>query len=218
MLSALAFGVHGAATPDLEEAARKVVEGTNAFRRAEGRAEVKPEAALQAAAQGFAQWMAKHDEYGHEADGKLPRDRARAAGYEDCMVSENIAYHMRIRGFTTRELGTDLLEGWKASPRHRTNMLDAEATEIGVAIAHSRETDRYYGVQMFGRPRSLRVRFQVKNDSGDSLAYRVGEREFSLEGRSVRTHEICLAERLTYRFRGKSVNEMVQDGEAYTVR
>lgn len=218
---ALYFGLveaRSAAVLDLADAARRVVEGTNTLRRSEGRAALEPEAKLQAAARGFAEWMAKHDEYGHEADGKLPRDRARAQGYEDCMVSENIAYHMRIRGFTSAELGADLLEGWKNSPRHRENMLDAEATQTAVAIAHSGETDRYYGVQMFGRPRTLRIRFQVRNDSGDSLAYRVGEREFSLQGRSTRSHEVCLAERLTWRFRGRELDQRVRDGEVYTVR
>ncbi len=217
-LAAFAFAVHAADTPDVQEAARRVVEGTNAFRRAEGLGTLKTEAKLQATARGFAEWMAKHDEYGHEADGKLPRDRARAKGYEECMVSENIAYHMRYRGFTTAELGTEMLEGWKGSPQHRKNMLSPEATETAVAIAHSDGTDRYYGVQMFGRPRSLRIRFQVRNESGETLAYRVGERSFTLHGRSTRAHEVCVAERVVYRFRGRTVNEVVKDAEAYTVR
>ncbi len=222
-ISALAISLgstdaRAAESPDLPDAARRVVEGTNALRRAGGRAALQPEAKLLAAARGFAEWMAKHDEYGHEADGKLPRDRARAQGYEDCMVSENIAYQMSSKGFTTAELARGLVEGWKGSPGHRRNMVDPDAVHTAVAIARSDDSDRYYAVQMFGRPRALRIRFQVRNESGDSLAYRVGEREFTLKGRSTRSHEVCLAERLAYRFRARSFDEVVKDGESYTVR
>ena len=47
------------------------------------------------------------------------------------------------------------VEGWERSAAHRKNMLDRDATEIGVAVAHSPRTGRYYGVQVFGRPRGV---------------------------------------------------------------
>jgi uncharacterized protein YkwD len=70
------------------------------------------------------------------------------------MVSENIAYQFRSRGFASpAELGHVFVEGWKGSPGHRTNLRDREATEIGVAVAQSARTKRYYAVQVFARPR-----------------------------------------------------------------
>ena len=217
-LAMVAMAGRAAETPDLEEAARRVVEGTNALRRAEDCGALKTDAKLQATARGFAEWMAKHDEYGHEADGKLPRDRARTKGYEDCMVAENIAYQMSSKGFTTAELARRLVEGWKGSSGHRRNMVDPDAVDTAVAIARSADSDRYYAVQMFGRPRSMRTRFEVRNESHEPLAYRVGERSFTLGGRSTRAHEVCGSERLRFRVHGRTTDEVPGDGGAFTVR
>ena len=49
-------------------------------------------------------------------------------------------------------------------------------TEIGVAVAHSTKTGNYYGVQMFGRPKSLSFRFAIENKSEIPIEYNVGER------------------------------------------
>jgi hypothetical protein len=44
---------------------------------------------------------------------------------------------------------------------------------------------------MFGRPRSAAVEFSVANQARRAVDYRVGEREFTLEPRVIRTHREC---------------------------
>jgi uncharacterized protein YkwD len=132
-----------------------ILEDTNQFRRAEGLGGVKPGHALEKAARYFAGYMAASDRYGHSADGATPAQRAVAHGYDYCLVSENIAYQWNNTGFATAELARDFFEGWKKSPGHRRNMLEREATDTAVAVAKSPRTQRWYAVQMFGRPRSL---------------------------------------------------------------
>lgn len=50
-----------------------------------------------------------------------------------------------------RELASRYFEGWKKSPGHRRNMLEASVTDTAVAVARSARTGRYYAVQLFGR-------------------------------------------------------------------
>ena len=92
-----------AAPPDLEQAERQVVEQTNRFRREEGAAAVRPNRPLEQAARAFAQFMARSGEYGHQADGREPVQRTRAAGYDECLVAENIAFQYSSAGFDTQE-------------------------------------------------------------------------------------------------------------------
>jgi len=52
-------------------------------------------------------------------------------------------------------------------------MLDPDVTEIGVAIAQSEESQYFYAVQVFGRPKSLSIAFQFKKvrpGNGDHFA------------------------------------------------
>jgi uncharacterized protein YkwD len=48
------------------------------------------------------------------------------------------------------------VEGWKRSPGHRSNLRDREAVDVGVAVAQSERTKRYYAVRVFGRPCKVR--------------------------------------------------------------
>jgi len=177
--------------PDLEAVERQVLVGTNELRRGNGLPPLEANAQLARAAQAFADWMARHDDYGHEADGRSPTQRARAAGYRDCMVAENLSYQMRSRGFGTKDLAERLVSGWARSPGHRRNMLDAEAVDIGIAVAHSDETSRYYAVQLFGRPESMRFDFEVRNESREPFSYRVGDDAFDIPPRAIRRHSVC---------------------------
>ena len=54
-----------------------------------------------------------------------PPQRAEAQGYRYCTVAENLALNLDSRGFETRQLARKAVEGWKASPGHRANMLRA---------------------------------------------------------------------------------------------
>lgn len=135
--------------------------------------------------------MARTGKYGHTADGRTPARRAAAAGYDYCLVAENIAYEYRSTGFSSaRALGNELVEGWKHSPEHRANMLKAAATEIGVGVAQG-EQGRYFAVQMFGRPKSAATRFSVENRSQQAVQYRAGGRSYTLQPRVTRTHTVC---------------------------
>ncbi len=169
---------------------------TNEFRVAEGRGAVETESHLQAAAREFARFMARTGRYGHGADGREPADRAKAQGYDYCLVSENISYQYSTLGFRTGELASRLVEGWKSSPGHRRNMLEEGVMHTGVAVAQSESTGRYYAVQLFGRPRSQQRRFRVRNDAGAPVRYQLGGEPFTLAVRETHTHERCARETL----------------------
>ena len=177
--------------PDLDVVERQVVAGTNELRKQKDLPALRTSATLDRAAGKFARFMASRDEYGHEADGRTPTDRARAEGYRECLVAENISYQMRTRGFETKELSERLVTGWYNSPGHRRNMLDTEVVEIGVGVAFSEETSRYYAVQLFGRPESMRMTFTVRNESRAAVAYRLGDKAWTIPPRAERRHEVC---------------------------
>lgn len=184
--------------PDLPAAEKQIFSETNAFRRQEGRGELKVNAELSKAAHYFAKFMAETDKYGHTADGKEPWDRAKKYGYDYCLIEENIAYQFDLRGFTTRRLAEGFVEGWKHSPGHRKNMLNADVGEIGVAVAHSPQSGKFYAVQMFGRPKSAAIQFSVANRSDTAVTYKVDEESFTLEPRFTRTHEACTVPKVTF--------------------
>jgi uncharacterized protein YkwD len=205
--------------PDLAGVNRLVIDQTNQFRRAEGRNATVPNAQLTASAREFAEFMARTDRYGHEADGREPAQRAKAHGYDYCMVAENIAYEYSSAGFTTQELAQELVDGWKHSPGHRRNMLDGTATETGVAIAQSPRSERYYAVQLFGRPQALRIKFQVSNRSPQPVSYELGGKTYPLPPNVTRTHEQCRSDALNLRLPGETSATRVEpaDGERYRV-
>ncbi|HEX6318114.1 MAG TPA: CAP domain-containing protein [Burkholderiales bacterium] len=212
----LACGVAYAIAADVEQAAKGVAERTNAFRKAQGLEPVQPNAELRAAAREFARFMAESGKYSHTADGRRPAQRAAAQGYEACIVSENIAYLYRSQGYDAPTLAREMVEGWKQSPEHREAMVDPAVSQVGVGIAQS-ASGRYYGVQMFGRPKSAAITFTVRNRSGERVAYRAGERRFSLPPRAERTHSVCrpmqLAMETPAPFSGRA-----RDGATYLVR
>ncbi len=199
-----AFGQAPAGGPDLSQAVRQVIDQTNQFRQAEGRAAVTANATLAQTAQDFAGFMARTDIYGHEANGQKPAERAKAHGYQYCLIAENIAYVFRTSGFTTEELAKQFVEGWKNSPPHRKNMLEPDVTETGVAIARSPDTGIYYAVQMFGRPESLRFQFVIVNSAGVTIPYTVAGQKYELRPRYTMTHQVCRPEDVTFQWPGAS--------------
>jgi uncharacterized protein YkwD len=99
-----------------------------------------------------------------------PSARARGHGYDFCLVSENIAHLYTSRGYESADLARRLVEGWKNSAGHRKNMVEPDVIDTGVAVAQStiKGVQHYYGVQMFARPRSASVEFEVSNPTGES--------------------------------------------------
>ena len=207
-----------AAQPDLAQARREVVAGANDFRRSEGRAPLATNARLDAAAAQFAAYMARTERYSHEADGRQPSQRAEAQGYDWCLVAENLAYMMSSRGFGTEELAQRLVQGWIDSPGHRHNLLEPGSTETGVAIAHSAGSDRYYAVQMFGRPATMRVHFALSNRSGQSVRYQLGDKSWSLAPGVTREHEQCETPDLRISLPGQSQAVALQPSNGARLR
>ncbi|MBA3316380.1 MAG: CAP domain-containing protein [Planctomycetaceae bacterium] len=177
--------------PKVAEVVKSIVDRTNAFRKEQKRKPVAANVELTQAAQAFADYMAKTGRYGHTADGQTPAARAKAAGYDYCTVRENIAYAFRSKGFSTEDLAERFFTGWKESPGHRRNMLARWVADTGVAIAKSEETDTYFAVQLFGRPESAAVAFEIANRSKVTVEYRVGDRDYSVSPRVIRTHKSC---------------------------
>lgn len=178
--------------PDLSLTEAAIVERTNVFRRAEGLGALSRNATLDQAARTFAGFLAKSGRFAHEADGRQPSDRAKAAGYWHCTIAENLALNLDSRGFTVSKLADEAVEGWKASPGHRKNMLLPYVTEIGVGIARAADSDpKFLSVQLFGRPQSLAYEFRVENTSAATVTYTFAGERHQLEPRVVATHSAC---------------------------
>ncbi|MGH8071200.1 MAG: CAP domain-containing protein [Candidatus Entotheonellia bacterium] len=224
-IQAPAKSPQGKEAPDLSELAKLIIRRTNELRQEEGRQTVEVNPKHTETAQYFANYMARTNKYGHTADGNRPAERVKKHAYDYCILSENIAYQHSSTGFTTDALAQELFEGWTHSPGHRKNMLNADVTETGVAVAQSEETGYYYAVQLFGRPSSKRIEFQIVNHSDAIIQYEIGTRTFSLPPRYTRTHQRCGPTELTLQWPDgpdmapKQESKTVQpnNGERYTI-
>jgi uncharacterized protein YkwD len=185
-------------TPNIQRVERLVLDQVNAFRKEHDLPALKLNEELNEAARNFAAFMASHDKYGHEADGREPADRMEAHGYAYCIAAENIAYDYSSIGFDTRELAKSLVEGWENSPPHRRNMLDPDLDETGIGIAYSRKSEKYYAVQDFGRPRSKEIRFEITNESPITVSYRIDQKTFDVPPRSTMTHQVCRSPKIVF--------------------
>lgn len=185
-------------TPDLPKVEAAIVEQTNAFRKQQGLGAVVPNAILRKAAEDFVRHLARTNTFSHTADGRQPADRAKAAGYTYCIVSENLASNLDSRGFETRQLATDAVEGWKNSPGHRRNMVEPNVTEIAVAVAKAPGEEKYLSVQLFGRPVSHKYDFVVSNAAEVPVTYTFSGRSFTIEQHRIITHTECVPGKLTF--------------------
>ena len=207
------------AEPNLRQVEALIAQRTNEFRAGQSLQGLEGNGSLDRAAREFADYMARTDRYGHHADGTAPADRARARGYDHCLVSENISYQLTSGDFTTHDLARRYVEGWKASPGHRGNMVDPAVVDIGVGVARSERTGRYYGVQMFGRPRARSIEFRVTNLARMQVRYRVGGEAFTLGQRQERVHTLCVAEEVVFAGLGKEEGRKIRpsDGDRLVV-
>lgn len=178
--------------PDLAKTAAAIIEQTNVFRGSHDKQPLQRNLALDHAAKEFAQFLAKSSKFAHEADGRMPADRAKAAGYQYCSVAENLALNADSRGFTVEQLAKQAVEGWKESAGHRKNMLLPGVTEIGVGVAQAPGPElKFLSVQLLGRPLSLAVKFKVSNKSHDSITYSYGGETHTIEPLVTATHTGC---------------------------
>jgi uncharacterized protein YkwD len=128
----------------LTETEAGVIELTNAERKkADKKLEsLKMNPKLMDAARKHAENMASQQKMAHELDGKIPPDRAKAAGYKFRSLGENVA--------EGQETPKKVVETWMNSPPHRANILSDGYTEIGVGVAKGKD-GRLYWCQVFGR-------------------------------------------------------------------
>jgi hypothetical protein len=206
--------------PDLPQTEAAIVEMTNALRKEHKLGAVTPNAALTAAARAFADYLAKSGTFAHEADGRAPHERAVAQGYRYCLVSENLAMNLDSRGFESRQLAREAVGGWNKSPRHRANMLQPGATEIGVGIARApHRSAKFISVQVFGRPESLKVQFSIENRAGTAVSYSLGEELETLPARATVTHTSCDPAELTFARAGLAAARFIpRDGDRFVAR
>ena len=185
-------------TPDLPKVEAAIVQQTNAFRKEQGLGPVHPNAVLRKSADDFARYLARTGTFSHTADNRQPGDRAKAGGYDFCIVAENLASNLDSRGFESQQLARDAVEGWKNSPGHRKNLVQPHVTEIAVAVAKAPGQEKYLSVQLFGRPSTLRYEFTVKNASETPVAYTFDGKPFTVEGRRLITHTECAPGQLAF--------------------
>lgn len=130
----------------LDASTRRVFERTNEERVKAGLGTLKLSTKLLEAAMIQAANMARLQVFAHvlpETETPTLADRARKVGYVGSFVGENLALNYRT--------SDDAVDSWMASPGHRSNVLLADYTELGVAIAFDSLGQPYY-VQVFGRP------------------------------------------------------------------
>ncbi len=209
--------------PDLTLGRQLMIDGTNAFRRENGKPPMRLNPELEAAAISFAQFMANNDKYGHTVDGHEPWERARLAGYDYCLVDENIAFAEVPAGTTAQQLVDTFVQLWEKSPEHRENLLDADVVDIGVAISRDEKTGKYYAVQDFGRPKSLAYRFTLRNDTDAEIQYLVDDKDFKLPPHYRMVHERCRQSAVALTIKGPDEKESIEtlqptNGQSFTIR
>ena len=211
--------------PDIPQAELAIVEMTNAFRSEQNLAPVKPNPQLTAAARAYARFLASSDMFSHTADGRQFSDRAKSAGYVFCQVSENLFSSLDSRGFETKQLARDAVEGWKKSPGHRRNLVAPHVVEIGVGVAKAKGEEKYLAVQLFGRPQSLKYEFKIQNGLTDTVTYSFNGRAHEIKPRFVITHVGCQPDPLTFERVGSALfgrkltgTYQARDGDLFTLR
>ncbi|AEB11622.1 CAP domain-containing protein [Marinithermus hydrothermalis] len=119
-----------------------------------------------AAAQRHAKDMLERGFFSHvNPEGLDAADRMRQAGVLEVTVGENLAFFEHV---PDEAVPGEAVRGWMESPGHRANLLSAEFTHVGIAMA--RLGDRVMVVQNFlARPFPL----EVRRDPG--VRVRVGE-------------------------------------------
>ena len=214
-----------ALTPDIPQVEIAIVEMTNAFRAELKLGAVKPDPKLAAAARKYAEFLAASDLFSHTADGRQHSDRAKSAGYRFCLISENLSFNLDSRGFESRQLARDAVEGWKKSEGHRRNLVAPNVTEIGVGVAKARGSEKYYSVQMFGRPETLRYQFKIQNGLTDKVTYSFAGHSNEIAPREVVTHFSCQPEPVSFEHAGPPLigralkgTYQTRDGDLFTLK
>jgi uncharacterized protein YkwD len=110
------------------------------YRRAHGLSAVRIDAQLTAVAERQAQAMAKSGVLDHSVAGAFA---ARIAAVPVGAAGENIAEGTKTWAET--------IQRWESSPGHNANLLLADATHIGVAVAYNDQTHEAFRAMVIGR-------------------------------------------------------------------
>ena len=128
----------------LTEDEQAVLDATNAERKKEKLEPLTADPKLTLSARAHAANMAAQNKLAHTLDDKTFEDRVKAAGFEYRALGENIAWNQP----TPKEV----VAGWMESKGHKANILNADYTRIGVAVAKNEKGEPYW-VQVFGTPK-----------------------------------------------------------------
>ena len=140
----LVIALIGTATFAAEITPASVVAEMNVRRAVFGLPPLHADARLEEAAGDRISDMEDQGYWAHVSpDGKEPFRWLRPHGYDFHYAGENLA-----SGFDTVEV---LVDAWMESKGHRENILHADYTEIGVAVAKNKKGEPYW-VQVFGKP------------------------------------------------------------------
>jgi uncharacterized protein YkwD len=139
-------GTGGGTTAGPASVAADVIRLTNDQRARNGLAPLAMNARLMEAARLHASQMASYQRLEHTiAEARYPtmQTRLAAAGYSYARAAENIAWN--------QSGPQSVVTTWMNSSGHRTNILNAELTQMGAAMARSAKGEPYW-IQVFGRP------------------------------------------------------------------
>ena len=206
--------------PELPKVEAAIIEITNTVRAQANLGTVVVSPQLTATARAYANLLAASGKFSHDADGSLS-DRTQRAGYQHCLVAENLALYQDSRGFQSRALAVSAMEGWLNSPGHRKNIMTGEMTEIGVAVAKAPDKDpKYIAVQLFGRPQSMSISFQVSNTTTETVSFGFNGKSRDLSPHLSITMTSCSGGPLSFEKKGAkafSAKYDAADGTNYVV-
>ena len=126
----------------LSDDEKGILDWTNAQRKGGGLSELVANEKLTLAARAHAANMARYSKLDHNLGGSVG-DRVRAAGYGFSSAGENIAWNSSSPSETVRM--------WMNSSGHRANIMNANYSELGIAVAMNASGEPYWA-QIFGRP------------------------------------------------------------------
>ena len=69
-----------------------------------------------------------------------------------------------------------------------------------MAVARSKKSGYYYAVQVFGRPKSAAVHFEIANRTDETIEYECDGERLPLPPRYIRVHEECRPGEITFFF------------------
>lgn len=119
---------------DVATVREQLLQYVNRSRAEVGLAPLETDAALDAVALAHTRDMIDHDFVGHTSPTTgTAADRVRAAGIQSGLVLENIG-----RGYSASEIHRGLLD----SPGHRANLVNSQATHVGIGVIAEEESGR----------------------------------------------------------------------------